>query len=107
MEGISAKGEFLLLFVDLDLAAAGYTAGTHTTGNYCCVGGHTTAYSQDTLRSVHTLDVLRRCLQTNQDHSLALAADACSLGSLCVEAYLTCCCTRGSRKSLSDHLASL
>ena len=43
MEGMSAECEFFLLLVDLDLAASGYTAGTHTTGNNSCVGCHTAA----------------------------------------------------------------
>ena len=42
MEGMSAECEFFLLLVDLDLAATGYTAGTHTTGNYCSVRRHST-----------------------------------------------------------------
>ena len=107
MEGISAKLEYFCFLVDLDLAASGYTAGTHTTCNDCCVGGHTAADSQDTLSCVHTFDVLRRCLKTNKDNSLASSADPCSLSFVCSKVNLACCRARRCRKSLSDYFACL
>ena len=55
----SCKCKFLIFFIHNDIAASGYTASTHTTGNYCCMGCHTTTNSQDTLRSFHTCDIFR------------------------------------------------
>ena len=101
MIGVSAQLEILLFFVDLDLAASGYAAGSHTTGNNGCVRGHTASYGQDTLGSVHTLDVLRRGLKSYKDNSLALLVSC--LGLVSSEVYLTCCSARGSGKCGTDH----
>ena len=75
----SSQNELLVRFVHNDIGAAGYTAGTHTTCNYCCMAGHTTADSQDTLSSLHTFNIFRRGLQTNQNYLLAFC-----LPSLCI-----------------------
>ena len=45
MEFFSSKSEFLILFVHSDITTSGYTACTHTTGNYSCVRCHTTTNS--------------------------------------------------------------
>ena len=75
-ELVAVDLEGLSLFVDLDLvvvAAAGDAAGAHTTSNNGCVAGHAAADSQDALRNLHTDDVLRRGLQTDQNDLLHLA----------------------------------
>ena len=38
--GLAGKGELLVFFVHLDVAAAGNAAGTHTTCNNGSVRGH-------------------------------------------------------------------
>ena len=60
----SGQNELLVCLVHDNLGTAGYTAGTHTAGNYSCVAGHTAADCQDTLRSLHSFDIFRRCLKT-------------------------------------------
>ena len=107
MECMSAKFKYLSFFVNLNLAAAGYTAGTHAACNNCCMAGHTAADSQDTLRSVHTLNILWGCLQTNQDNSLASAALAGILSLVSCKVYLTSCSARRCRKRASDYFAGL
>ena len=107
MECMSAKFKYLSLFVNLNLAASGYTAGSHTACNNCCMAGHTAAYSQDTLCCVHTLNILWGCLQTNQDNSLASAALAGILSLISCKVYLTSCSTRRCRKCASDYFAGL
>ena len=72
VELLAAQGELLVLFIHIDVAAAGYAALAHTAGYHCCVAGHTAANRQDTLCTLHSGDILRRCLQTNQDHLVAL-----------------------------------
>ena len=48
MNGLAGQCKLALLRSrTYDLAAAGYTAGTHTTRNNRCVGGHTAANGQD------------------------------------------------------------
>ena len=70
--GAVLQGEALVLFIHLDLAAAGNTAGAHTTGNNRSVGSHAAAHGQDALCVVHAFDIFRRGLQTNQDNLLTL-----------------------------------
>ena len=68
--------EGLCFLVDLDLvviAAAGDTAGAHTTGNNSCVAGHAAADGQDALRDLHAHDILGAGLQTDQNDLLHLA----------------------------------
>ena len=64
----SSQCKSLVFFVHCDIATTGYTASSHTTGNYCCMGCHTTTNCQDTLSRCHTGDIFRRCLQTNQNY---------------------------------------
>ena len=59
MEFLASQSEFLVLLIHGDVAASGYTAGSHTTSNNCCVRCHTAANSQDTLCGLHTSDVFR------------------------------------------------
>ena len=70
-EGLACKRELLVILVHLDVAAAGYAAGTHTTSNDRCVRGHTATNGEDTLSSLHTGDVLGRGLKTNENNLLA------------------------------------
>ena len=76
MEGLASQLELLVLFVHLDVAAAGYTAGTHTTSNNGSVRSHTATNRQDTLRCLHAGDVFRRGFQTNQDYLSPFAFQA-------------------------------
>ena len=73
------ESNFLFSSSIADIRAAGYTAGTHTAGNNGCVRSHTAAYCKDTLSSLHTLDIFRRGLQTNQNNLFASCVP-----SLCV-----------------------
>ena len=105
VEGLASQLELLVLFVHLDVAAAGYTAGTHTTCNNGSVRSHTATNSQDTLRCLHTGDIFRRGLQTNQDNLFAL-----SVPSLCVvssEYDLTAGSTRRCAQTLAHRSSSL
>ena len=68
VELFASQCEFLVCLVHYDITATGYTAGSHTTGNYGCVGSHTTTNSQDTLCRFHTCDIFWGCLKTNQNN---------------------------------------
>ncbi len=68
---LAAESELLILLVHNDVAAARYTAGTHTARNNGCVRGHTAANGQNTLCNLHTGNILRRGLQTNQNNLFA------------------------------------
>jgi len=68
VEFFSSQCEFLVFFIHSDITASGYTALTHTTGNYCSVRSHTTTNCQDTLSRFHTCDIFWRCLKTNQNN---------------------------------------
>ena len=105
MVSMSAQFKHLVIFINGNVAAAGYTAGSHSSSHHCCVGGHTASYGQDTLCRMHSLDILRGSLQTNQDHSLSLF-----MRFLCLlrgKVHLACRCSRRCGKCLSDHLAVL
>ncbi|SRR5690554_710478 len=67
----TAECESLICFTDLSSGTAGYTALTHTTGNYRSVGGHAAPGSEDTLSNVHTANVLWRCLVADKDNGFA------------------------------------
>ena len=71
MVGLAAQRKLLVLFVHIDLAAAGDAAGTHAPGHNGSVRGHAAANSQDALGNLHAGDILRRSLQTNQNNLLA------------------------------------
>ena len=71
VELFASKCKFLISFVHSDITASGYTALTHTTGNYCCMRCHTTTNCQDTFSRFHTCDILWGCLKTNKDNLLA------------------------------------
>ena len=70
--GAAGQGEALVLFVHLDVAAAGNAAGAHAAGHNGSVRGHAAADGEDALSVVHAFDVFRRGLQTDQDDLLAL-----------------------------------
>ena len=105
MVGLACQLELLVLLVHLDVAAAGYAAGTHTTSNNGCVGGHTATNGQDTLRYLHTCDILRRSLQTNQNYLLALSSPLLSV--VCCEHDLTASSSRRSAQTLAYRCSSL
>ena len=96
----ASQCKFLILFVHVDVTTAGYTACTHTTGNYGCMGCHTAADGKNTLGSFHTGDILRRCLQTYQNDLLTTSIPLfCVLSS---KYYLTTCRSRRSPKCLGN-----
>ena len=70
----AVHGELLVLFVHLDVAAAGNTAGAHAARNDSRVRGHTAAHGQNALRIVHTFDVFGGSFQTDEDDLFALLA---------------------------------
>ena len=73
MIGLAGKNEGLVVLVEVgDRGAARNAAGTHTAGNDRRVRGHTAADRQNTLRRLHTLDVLGRGLKPNENDLLAL-----------------------------------
>ncbi len=92
MELFSAELKYFILFIDGYIAASGHTCRTHTAGYHCCVGCHTAAYGQDTLRCMHTFDIFRRCLQTYQNNSLTFLMRKLRL--FCGKIHFTCCRTR-------------
>ena len=69
--GLARQNELLVFLVHLDLGAAGDAAAAHAAGNDGSVRGHTAADGEDALCRHHALDVLRRGLQTNQNHLFA------------------------------------
>ena len=105
VEFFACKGEFLVCFIHSDVAASGYTAGSHTTCNYCCVRGHTAANSQDTLSGFHTGDIFRRCLKTYKNDFLASCRPFYCVVSR--EYDLTACSSRGSAKAFAQRSCGL
>ena len=101
----SCKDKFLVCLVHGNLGAAGYTAGTHAAGNNSCMACHTAADSQDTLGSLHALDILRRSLQTNQDYLLASCRPCLCI--LCRKYDLTAGSSRRCSQSLGHRLCLL
>ena len=102
--------EGLSLLVDLDLvvvAAAGNTAGAHTTSNNGCVAGHAAADGQDALRDLHAHDILGAGLQTHQNDLLHLAGLDHLLCFLSSKDDLAAGRTGRSCQTLADDLCSL
>ncbi len=88
----------LVLEVDLEGVAAYDAALAPATCNEGSVGGHTAAFGEDTYGCVHTVDVFRRGLFTDQD---ALLAGLCVCYSvLGGEDDLAYCTARRSGKTL-------
>ena len=67
MIDLAGQGEALVLFVHLDIAAAGYAAGAHAAGHNGRMAGLAAADGQDALAVLHALDVFGAGLQANQD----------------------------------------
>ena len=67
---LACQDKLLVLLVHSNVRTAGYTAGTHAAGNNGRMACHTAADSQDTLGRLHTLDIFRRSLKTNQNYLL-------------------------------------
>ena len=105
VEFLTSQNKFLVFFIHSDIGAARYAAGTHTTCNYCGVRGHTATNSQDTLSSLHTLNIFRRGLQPNQNYFLASCSPLFCI--FCSEDNLTACSTRRSSQSFCQRLSFL
>ena len=105
MISISTQFKYLVNLINGNLTTAGYATGSHSSCNYCCMRSHTATHCQNTLRSMHSLDIFRRGLQSNQNDSLTLFMSF--LGFLCCKVYLTCRCSGRCGKSLSDYVAVL
>ena len=70
----AGEGELLVLFVHLDVAAAGDAAGAHAARDDCRVGGLAAADGQDALRIFHALDVFGGGFEADEDDLFALLA---------------------------------
>ncbi len=103
--GLTCQLELLVILVHLDVAAAGYTASTHTTSNYGSVRCHTATYCQDTLSSLHTCDILGGCLKSYENYLLATLCPSNSVVSS--EYYLTASSSGGSTETLTSGCCSL
>ena len=79
MELFACQSELLVGLIHSNLGTAGYTTGTHTTGNHSSVTGHTTANRQDALSRLHTFNILRRGLQANQHYLFASSCPCFSI----------------------------
>ena len=100
LEHLARKGELLVLFVHLDVAAAGDAARTHAARNDRRVRGLTAAHRKDTLRELHALDVFGRGFETDENDLLALLAlFDCVLSR---EDDAACRRAGGSRDTLAD-----
>ena len=97
--GLASQLELLVLFVHLDLTAAGDAALAHAAGHNGGVRGHAAADGQDALSGLHALDVLGRGLQADQDDLLAPLGP--SLGVLSGKDDLTRGSAGGSAQSLT------
>ena len=100
MVDLAGEGELLVLLIHLDVAAAGDAAGAHAARNDGRVGGLAAADGQDTLRILHTFDVLRGGLEADEDDLFALFA--LFNGVFGGEDDGTCSGARGSRNTLAD-----
>ena len=109
-ELVAVDLEGLCLLIDFDLvvvAAAGDTAGAHTTSNNGCVAGHAAADGQDALRDLHTHDILGAGLQTHQNDLLHLAGLDHLLCLFSSKDDLAAGRTGRSCQTLADDLCSL
>ena len=105
VEGLTVHSELLSGFINLDFTAAGYTACTHTTGDNSRMRRHTAANRNDRLGNMHTRNVFRRRLKTNQNN--LLAGSSLCLSILGVEHDCTASSTRSSSQTLGDYIAGL
>ena len=67
MIGFAGQREFLVFLIHGNLTAAGNAAFAHAAGHDRCMTGHTAAYSEDTLRTLHACDIFRRSFQADQN----------------------------------------
>ena len=105
MNFLAAQLEVSFFVVHDDVAATGYTAGAHASGNNRCMGGHTAANGQDALCMVHAFNIFRRGLQTNQNDLLAFLAFFGSF--LCGKDNLAAGSARGSSQTGANLFGSL
>ncbi len=103
--GLAGQGELLVGLVHVDRTAAGDAALAHAARHNSRVGGHTAADGQDALGGLHSLDVLGRGLQTNQNHLLAPRSPL--LGVLGVEHDLAAGSAGGGGQRLAHRLGGL
>ena len=83
--------------IDFYFTGSRYTAFTHTTGNYGCVGSHTATSSKDALRHAHASQIFGRGFDTYHDYFFPFFGPRlCVVGE---EYDLSGCCTRRGRKS--------
>ena len=101
----ATQGEQLVFIVYGDLAATGHAAGTHAAGHNSSVRGHAAADGEDALSDLHTLDVLGRGLQTNQNDLLAALMPL--LGVFGGEYHLAAGSAGGSSQALADNFGLL
>ena len=104
--GLAGKRELLVLFVHLDVAAAGNAAGTHSACNNGRVGGHTAADGQDTLRSLHTRRCPRERSQDGRERPSRLLAFHASASSA-VKTILPQAAPGEAASTLADRRCSL
>ncbi len=105
MEDLAAQFKYLLLLVDGNFAAAGYTSRTHAARHNGCVRSHAAAHGEDTFRRVHSFNILGRSLKTHQHDSLALFVGF--LGFIGGEINFTCRRAGRCGKRLSHYLSRL
>ena len=105
VELLTCQCELLILLVHGNIAAAGYTAGSHAAGNHCSVRGHAAAHGQDTLSGLHAGNILGRSLQTNQNHLLASCVP--SLGILSGKYHLAAGSAGRCTQTLAQRSGSL
>ena len=98
-DGLAGQFELLVLFIHLDIAAAGDTAGAHAAGNDCCVAGHTAANGQDALCSLHAFDIFGAGLETDQNDFLAALVPL--FGIFSTEDSLAACSAGRSTEALA------
>ena len=98
---LAAELDRLCISINNQFLAACNAAGTHTTCNDCSVACHTAACCENTLSSLHTLDIFRRSLETDKNNLLTLGSS--SLRVLSCEDDLAGSSARSSRETLANH----
>ncbi len=98
----AGESKTLFLLFHLYVAATGNAARSHAARNYRRVRGLSAAHGKDTLRVLHTLDILGRSFKTDQNNLFALLTFRNSV--LCSENNLSCRRTGGSRNTLTYYV---